>query len=189
MSKNEAERLSSIHNDAVDWKTRTVWIVGPLEDEKSYKLVPLLRLLDETPGPVRVVIMSPGGGEAGGRALFDTIKLMKNEVLTYGFGAVYSIAAMLFQAGKFRYLAPHAELMMHNGTLNLEGELETDKIEDLASEAIRSNTRYQKIIAERCGIELTTIAKWCKDERFFTAEEAFDEGLADAIVADYKDLK
>lgn len=189
MSKNESERLSSIQGEHVDWQTRTVWVVGPLEDEKSYALVPLLRLLDETKGTIKVMIMSPGGGEAGGRALFDTLKTLQNKVITYGFGPVYSIAALLFQAGNFRYLAPNAELMMHNGSMTLDGELETDTIEDLAAEAVRTNNRYHKLIAERCGINLSTIAEWCKDERYFSADEAETLSLSDGTITTWKDLK
>lgn len=189
-TRDQSHRLSNIHEQGIDWKNRTVWIVGPLEDEKGYQYVPGIRLLDETPGPIKVVLMSNGGGEGGGFAIFDTLKTLRNPVITIGFGHVYSIAALIFQAGKQRYLAQNCELMMHNGSLQMEGgDMNTDMIEQIAAEAVKNNGRYHRAIASRSNVDLQKIRQWCKDERYFSAEEAVAEGLADGVVMNWKDLK
>lgn len=189
-SKDQSGRLANVHGGGVDWKSRTVWIVGELPEEKSYQYIPGIRLLDETPGPIKVVIMSNGGGEAGGFALFDTLRSLKNKVVTIGFGHVYSIAALIFQAGDLRLLSANCELMMHNGTLQMEGgDINTDLIEQIAAEAVKNNGRYHRAIAMRANLDLQKVVQWCKDEKYFSAEEAVAEGLADRLFTSWKDMK
>lgn len=189
-TKDQGSRLQGVHETGVDWKSRTVWIVGELSAEKSYQYVPSIRLMDETPGPIRVVIMSNGGEESGGFALFDTLRSLRNPVITVGFGHVYSIAALIFQAGDRRLLASNCEIMMHNGSIHLEGgDTDTDLLERIAAEAVRNNGRYHRAIADRAGVDLQKMAEWCKKERYFSAQEAVAEGLADQVVASWKDMR
>ena len=189
-SRDQSGRLNNVHTSGVDWKSRTVWIVGELDETKAYQYVPVIRLLDETPGPIKVLIMSNGGCEPGGFAIFDTLRTLRNKVITIGFGHIYSIAALIFQAGDERLMAPNCELMMHNGSIGLDGgDTNTDYIEQLAAEAVRNNGRYHRAIATRADLDLQKVSQWCKDEKYFSAEEAVAEGLADRVVVGWKDLK
>jgi len=182
-------RLAQCLGHGVDWKNRTIYIVGPLPEEKAYQYIPALRLLDETRGDIKVVIMSPGGEESGGFALFDTIRSLRNKVITIGFGGIYSIAALVFQAGDTRLLAPNAQLMMHNGSISLEGgDLNTDMVQQMAKEATQNNRRYHAAIAVRCELDLQKVEEWCRQEKYFLSGEAIKEGLADGLVGSWKDV-
>lgn len=187
--KDHGHRLAGIHAQGVDWKRRAVYIVGELSDEKAYQYIPALHLMDETPGAIKVFVLSPGGEEPGGWALFDTIRHLKNSTTTIGLGGVYSIAALIFQAGKTRILTPHAQLMMHNGHMAMEaGDLNSDFVKQLAQEAIQNDGRYHRAIAARSNADLRKVEDWCRDERYFLAQEAVEEGLADRLVRGWKDL-
>lgn len=185
--RDNTDRIAALHETGVDWDTRTVWIVGELLDGKAYKYLPALLMLDETPGPIRVVIVSEGGEEDGGFAIYDTIRSLKNTVTTIGVGRVYSIAALILQAGDRRLLSANCQLMMHNGTVELHGDVRSDEIKKLALESVRNDGRYHKAIADRSKVDLWDLKKWCKAERYFNAEEAVELGFADAI-AGAKDL-
>jgi len=133
--------------------------------------------------------MSPGGEESGGFALFDTIRSLRNKVITIGFGGIYSIAALVFQAGDTRLLAPNAQLMMHNGSISLEGgDLNTDMVQQMAKEATQNNRRYHAAIAVRCELDLQKVEEWCRQEKYFLSGEAIKEGLADGLVGSWKDV-
>lgn len=187
--KDHSERLTNVHSDGIDWSTRTVWIASDLTEEKGYKLVPGIRMLDETKGTIKVAIMSCGGCENAGFAIYDALKACQSEVITIGLGEVYSIAALVFQAGERRVVFPHVDLMMHNGTTQVEGgDINTDYIEEIAKEAVRNNARYHRAIAARCGIDLQKVVQWCKDEKYFLSEEVVQEGLADEIVHTWKEI-
>jgi ATP-dependent Clp protease protease subunit len=183
--KKHSDRLSDILENGIDWKTRTLYIIGAIDDEKSFRLIPLIRLLDEGKGPIKVFLSSNGGDEAAGFAIFDTLRMCRNTVRIYGYGGVYSIAALIFQAGNLRLLAPNAQLMMHNGTMGVsgcDGSVDSNKIQQLGREAAQNDARYHKAIAERSSLHLTDVAGWCKDEKYFLAEEAVKYGLADRLI-------
>ena len=185
VAKKASDRLSDILENGIDWKTRTLYIIGAIDDEKSFRLIPLIRLLDEGKGPIKIFLSSNGGDEAAGFAIFDTLRLCRNQVKIYGYGGIYSIAALIFQAGNQRYLAPSAQLMMHNGTVGVDssdGSMDSTKVEQLGREATQNNARYHGAISKRCSIPLTEIASWCKDERYFLAEDAVLLGLADRLI-------
>lgn len=183
MKKDPAERLEEIHTSGVDWKNRTIWIVGLLTEDKALQYIPALRLMDETKGTITVIVSSRGGDESGGFAIFDTLRGLKNQVVTVGYGAIYSIAALIFQAGSTRAMSPNADLMMHNGSIQMEaGDVATDSIQKIAAEAARNNSRYYCAIAHRSKIQLEDIQAWCVQERYFSAAEAVDAGLADMVL-------
>lgn len=183
MPKNE-ERLSTILERGIDWKTRTVYVVGVIDDDKASQLIPAIRLLDETKGTIKVFLNSPGGDESSGFAIFDSLRLCRNRVEIYGYGGIYSIAALILQAGNARYLAPNAQVMMHNGTVGVDsdGSMDSDKVEQLGREAAQNNARYHGAIAARCDLSLAAVAAWCKEERYFLAEDAVECGLADRLI-------
>lgn len=184
-----ADRLGACHASGVDWDRRAIYIVGELAGEKTYQYIPALHILDESSGPIKIFIMSPGGEEPGGWALFDTIKGLKNPSMTIGLGGVYSIAALIFQAGSKRILAPNAQLMMHNGHLSFEaGDINSDLLKQLAREGTKNDLRYQAAIADRAKVDLKKVEQWCKDERYFLTKEAIEEGLADRLLCPGKDL-
>jgi len=188
--KDQTDRLINILEQGVDWSTRTVYIIGNIDDEKSFGLIPVVRLLDESKGPIKVFLSSHGGDESAGFAIFDALRLTKNDVRIYGFGGVYSIAALILQAGGLRFLAPHSQVMMHNGSIGIEsgGSMDSDKVEQLGREAAQNNARYHEAIATRSGIAVEKIRAFCREEKYFRAEAAVELGLADGLAEDWRDL-
>jgi len=188
VGRDHSERLESIIGGSVDWRTKTIYISGEVNGEMAHRLIPVIRLLDEDKSQITVVLSSPGGEEAAGFAIFDSLVATQNQVEVQGFGGVYSIAALIFQAGDVRKLGPNAQVMMHNGSIELTGYIDTDKIQELSGDAARNNRRYHRAISTRCDVDLKVVEDWCKVERTFSAQEALEEGLADGIIESWKDL-
>src|SRR5574343_416531 len=184
MTSKKNERLVEVLEQGVDWKSRTLYLVGAIDDEKTFRFLPLIHLLDESSGVIKVILSSNGGDEAAGFAIFDALRLCRNRVEIYGFGGIYSIAALIFQGGNARYLAPNAQLMMHNGSMGMDGPgmVDSNKIEQLGREAAQNNARYHRAIASRSRLDPADVAAWCKDERYFLSEEAVALGLADGLI-------
>jgi len=188
MSKNGngngfIQRISDCFEYGVDVNTRTVYVVGELEEDKGHKCVALFQMLDSTPGDIRVVIISEGGYEQAGYALYDAIRLANNEVTTVGFGHVHSIAAVIFQAGHLRLLAPECSFMIHNGSIELgPGDMKSNEVISLGKEAEMNNGRYHEILRRHSGRPMKEIQAWCHEEKYFSAEEAVSAGFADAVM-------
>jgi ATP-dependent Clp protease protease subunit len=190
MPNDNTERLADTLNTSIDWKRRMVYITGPVEDVKVEELIPAIRMLDETKGVIKVVLFSPGGSETGGYAIYDTLTTLRNKVYVFGFGSVYSIAAIILQAGCKRMVSANSQLMLHHGSMEFtSGDVKLDDISRLAKEGEISNFRYSNLLAQRSGTDIKLIEKWCKEETYFSAEETVRAGLADGIIVTAKDME
>jgi len=156
---------------------RTVYIFGHI-DTNTLSSIPVLRDLDETKGQIDIVISSPGGEDYVGYALFDCIKSLKNKVVIYGIGEVCSIATIIFLASQERFLSKNCELMIHNGSVVMQGHTNVDDVSRLAGQVEQNNEKYYKVIHQETGIPVSMIRKWACEEKFFSASEAVAEGFA-----------
>jgi len=182
MSKDFVQRATDCLELGVDLENRTLYIVGDLGEDKGHKYVALFQMLDSTPGPIKVVIISGGGYEQVGYALYDAIRLADNEVTTIGLGHVHSIAALVLQAGAIRALSPECTFMIHNGTLELEGSLSSNEVVGLGEEARMHNEHYHSILQRHSGQPLKVIREWCLGDKYFSAAEAVKNGFADKVM-------
>src|SRR5713226_2345839 len=73
------QRIRDCFETGLDWETRTLYIIGELEDEKVHRYAALFQILDSTPGPITVTIISNGGFEQVGFALYDIIKQLRTQ--------------------------------------------------------------------------------------------------------------
>ena len=189
MSTDQSERLDNTMKTGVDWKSRIVYVSGPIEDCQVEALIPAIRMLDETKGKIQVFINSPGGSEIGGYSLYDTLTTLNNRVDTYSFGCCFSIAPIVFQAGQKRWISANSQVMIHMGSMTFEGgDVKLEDIAKLAKECDVSNEHYTRLLASRAKVGIKEISMWCKNETYFTPEEAVKYGFADAIIKSAKDL-
>lgn len=121
---------------------------------------------------IEVWINSPGGRVTGGMAIYGAILKTKTKVDTYCYGIAYSIAGVIFQAGRKRKMADYATLMYHRA-YNPSGEV--DKSLDAINEAINvmvSSRSWKDDDAVRVMIAKTS---------FISAKDACDSGLCDEV--------
>lgn len=171
----------------VSVEKRTVYITGPVDAALAHRVLIALEVLDRDDGEIRIVLNSEGGEEQSGYAIHDAIAQCRNRVTIDGYGSVMSIAAAIFQAGDWRRLAYNAEFMIHNGTLDTDSStIEQDVILDLAEQVRRGNYRYYTILMQGSQQPQDTIEEWCKEEKFFDAEEAVAAGFADEVIEPLK---
>lgn len=137
------------------------------------------------PQPIRIVLNTPGGDVTQGLAIYDAIKSCETQTNMYVFGSAYSMGAVLLQAADKRYMAPHSTLMMHYG---MGGGYDHPKIMDRwNSERKRVNSFmehlfWDKMRAKNPGITLKRVQRMLDFDTIFTAHEAVDMGLADAVM-------
>jgi ATP-dependent Clp endopeptidase proteolytic subunit ClpP len=189
MTPDNTQRLESTLHASIDWKARIVYISGPVEDCRVEALLPAIRMLDETKGKIRVFIMSPGGSEIGGYAIYDTLTTLNNRVDTYAFGCCFSIAPIILQAGHKRWISPNTQVMIHNGSISFDnGDVKLEDIAKLSKECDVSNLHYATLLASKSKVNVKEVALWCKNETYFTPDEVVKYGLADSIIKSAKDL-
>lgn len=188
MSEKIATNIGNLHEHAIYYPTRTVQIIGEIDDTMFERTVSNLHVLDQTTGTVTVVMSSEGGCVYNGFGIYDAIKAMKNYVRIITYGEVSSMATVIMQAGDDRLMTPNSFLMLHEGETSLSGKRKDIKqwkrIQDILD--VRCYEIYHTKVKERKRISMAKLVEKIEgSDWILTAEEALKWGLADQIVETY----
>jgi len=172
---------------------RIVGLYGEVNEEHSREAIgALLSYLHEgrnnqdSVEPVEMVISTGGGNVADMFAIYDIMRMTREvcEISTLGIGKVMSAGILLIAAGTKgqRRIGKHCRIMLHHVITSDQGSIvnvretcrEATTMEDLMFTALASETNLTK----------SKIQKIIKDntDKFFSAEEAVEMGIADIIV-------
>ena len=185
-------------------------LAGPLDDQLTARLLQqriivlgtevddrianrlcaeLLLLSAEDPGrDISLYINSPGGSVSAGLAIYDTMRLIPNDVATVATGFAASMGQVLLTVGSpgKRYALPNARIMMHQPSAGIGGT--TADIAIQAENLEHMKRVIERINAERTGQPRETIERDSDRDRWFTADQALEYGMVDAIVESLADL-
>jgi ATP-dependent Clp protease, protease subunit len=127
-------------------------------------------------------INSPGGVVYAGLAIYDTMQYVKCDVSTICFGMAMSMGSLLLAGGApgKRLVLPNARVLIHQPSGGFQGQ-STD-IAIHAREVLELRSRVDEIYAKHTGQELERVHDDMERDRFFTAEQAVEYGLADRII-------
>ncbi|ANZ28262.1 MULTISPECIES: ClpP family protease [Rhodococcus] len=169
---------------------RTVLLTGEVNDDTAERVCSELVLLAtaDTERDVVVYINSPGGSVLAGLAIYDTMKLIPNDVVTVALGFAASMGQVLLAAGTHgkRIALAHSRIMMHQPSAGIGGTAI-----DIAIQA--DNWEYMKrqseeILAAETGRPVEQIAADSDRDRWFTPEQAREYGIVDAVVDSFGQL-
>lgn len=163
-------------------KRRTVYLIGEVNGESAVSIITQLKYLDsKSTNDIYLVINSPGGSVADGLAIHDVMKSLHSDVCTIGLGMACSMGAFLLASGTQgkRYLAPSAEVMIHQPLGGVHGQA-TD-ISLVAAHIERIKKQLATILAENCGKELSEITNYLERDYWMSAQKAKEFGMVDNI--------
>jgi ATP-dependent Clp protease protease subunit len=165
-------------------KERVIFLVGPIDDQVANLVIAQLLFLESenTDKDISLYINSPGGSVSAGLAVYDTMKFIKPHVSTLCIGMAASMGAFLLTAGenKKRFALPNSRIMIHQPMGGVSGQ--ASDIEIHAKEILSLRERLNKILAERTGQTLKTIAKDTDRDNFMSAGEALKYGIIDKVL-------
>jgi ATP-dependent Clp protease protease subunit len=150
----------------------------------------LLLLSAEDPrAPISLYINSPGGSVSAGLAIYDTMRLIPNEVSTLALGLAGSMGQFLLTAGTpgKRFCLPNAQVLMHQGSAGFGGT--AADVEIYADQLERIGALLLRLTAEHTGQPYSTVELDSRRDRWFTADEARDYGLIDHILDRVDDVR
>jgi ATP-dependent Clp protease protease subunit len=163
---------------------RIVVLGTEVDDRVANRLCAQLLLLsaEDPRSDIGLYINSPGGSVSAGLAIYDTMRLIPNDVITMAMGLAGSMAQFLLCAGTAgkRFSLPHAQVLMHQGSAGFGG-IAAD-VEIYAEQLERTAATMIRLISEHTGQSLETIENDSMRDRWFSAEEARDYGIIDHIV-------
>ncbi|MEV7027998.1 ATP-dependent Clp protease proteolytic subunit [Kitasatospora sp. NPDC093558] len=167
-------------------------LLGTQVDDVSANRVcaQLLLLSAEDPRTdICLYINSPGGSVTAGLAIYDTMRLIPNDVSTLAMGFAASMGQFLLAVGApgKRFALPNARIMMHQPSAGIGGS--TADIEIQAENLLFTKRAIERITAEHTGQSEETIARDGDRDRWFTAEQAREYGIVDRVVESLADIR
>ncbi len=144
----------------------------------------LLLSAEDPQRDISLYINSPGGSVSAGLAIYDTMRLVPNDISTLAMGLAASMGQFLLSAGTRgkRFALPHARVLMHQGSAGIGGT--AIDIEIQAANLEHTKNVMMRLIAEHTGQSVEKVERDADRDRWFTAEEALDYGFVDEILTD-----
>lgn len=124
------------------------------------------------PKSIQVWINSIGGDVMQGMSIYNAILRSNTKVNTYCVGIAASIAAVIFQAGRTRYMADYGLLMFHGVSSD-----------SASSEVLSIVQNSVEVMAGRCGKTKEEMKDLLNGENWFNADDALKMKLCDQIEA------
>lgn len=165
-------------------KNRIVLVSTPINDQTASLIVAqLIHLSNEDPeAPIQMYISSPGGVVYAGMGIYDTMKMIPNQINTIAVGFTASFGTVLLTAGTpdHRYALPNATIHMHQPLGGAQGQ--ASDIEIQANEILRLKKRLNEMLAENTGQPIEKIEQDTNRDMYMNAEEAVEYGLIDHVL-------
>src|SRR6201986_4422832 len=124
-----------------------------LDDRIANRLCAELLLLsaEDPRSDISLYINSPGGSVSAGLAIYDTMRLIPNDVSTLAMGLAGSMGQFLLCAGApgKRFSLPNAQILMHQGSAGFGGT--AADVEIYSAQLERIGTLMTKLISEHPG--------------------------------------
>jgi len=170
---------------------RIILLGSEVDDPLANRLCAQLLLLsaEDPRHDISLYINSPGGSVTAGFAIFDTMRLIPNDVSTLALGLAGSMGQFLLTAGTpgKRFSLPNAQILMHQGSAGFGGT--AADVEIYADQLERVGATLLRLTAEHTGQPIETVERDSRRDRWFTAEEALAYGLIDHILESVEDVR
>ncbi|MFD4633957.1 ClpP family protease [Streptomyces sp. NPDC058284] len=190
----DGETVPSRYDDhlAAQLLNQRIVFLGTQVDEVSANRVCAQMLLLSAEDPktdISLYINSPGGSVTAGLAIYDTMRLIPNDVATLAMGFAASMGQFLLSVGTAgkRFALPNARIMMHQPSAGIGGT--TADIAIQAENLEFTKRAIERITAEHTGQSEETISRDGDRDRWFTAEQAKEYGMVDHVVESLDDVR
>jgi len=146
-------------------------------------------ILPHNPKRLHLLLSSPGGDVSAGIALYNYLRAIPVEVLTYNIGMIASIANVIFMAAesKNRFACPHTSFLFHGVKMQLGAPMQLDlaQVNEFKSNMARDLERISEVF-----IANTALKKEKIDSLFQQGEiQNLSSAVTDGIIAEVKALK
>lgn len=178
----DGERAFDIYSRLL--KERIVFLGEDVNEHTANLVVAQLLHLsyEDSKKEIMFYINSPGGSVYDALAIYDTMQYIPNDVSTVGIGMQASAAAFLLSSGTKgkRFVLPNSTVMIHQPSSGTRGKV-TDQEIDL-KESLRVKHLLESIMAKNTGQKPEKIHLDMERDKWLSADEAKDYGIADEII-------
>lgn len=182
---SQGERAFDIYSRLL--RDRIIMMTGPVEDHMASVIVAQMLFLEaeDSTRDIHLFINSPGGVVTAGLSIYDTMQFIKPEVSTVVLGQACSMGSFIAQAGApgKRYVLPNSRTMIHQPSGGSQGM--ASDIEIAVREILNIKRRLTELYVHHntAGKTYKEFEEAMDRDRFLSAQEAVDFGLADKIIS------
>lgn len=205
MKKSE-DQIGNIHGYGVNLITREIYLHSMYDSDgemgvdyrSATTFIKNLHLL-EIDGKKNILVHMHviGGDWNDGMAIFNSIRLSPCPITILAYAQASSMSGIILQAADNRVLMPDCEVLLHNGSLKLDGpaalakasvecnEANTKRMMDIfGKRAISGNFFVKKNMTQAKIVEFIDRKVKDKIDWFMDAKEALDYGFCDGILGE-----
>jgi ATP-dependent Clp protease protease subunit len=170
---------------------RIIVLGAEVDDPIANRITAQLLLLSarDPRADISLYINSPGGSVTAGLAIYDTMRVIPNDVSTLAVGFAASMGEFLLGAGTpgKRHALPNARIMMHQPSAGIQGTAADVEVQAANLKTVKR--RVNELQAEHTGQSVEQITADSERDRWFSAEEARDYGIVDHVVTSLADVR
>ena len=172
-------------------KDGIIFLGSPIEDNVANVVIAQLLFLeaDDPEKDISLYINSPGGVITSGMAIYDTMKFIKNDIVTICIGQASSMAAVLLAAGTKgkRIALPNSKVLLHQPLGGFQGQA-TDWL--IHAEEIRKiKEKLIDILVSHTGLKRSKIAADIERDYIMDSNEALEYGIIDQVITERKKIE
>lgn len=169
------------HN--IDYNAKTFLFSDEISDESLKVMRNALQVFKGAPFTIQ--LNSGGGDVVAGLAMYDLIK-QHGEVTMVITGAAISMAAIIFQAAKYRFVSENSTMMIHQGHIeppydlsrNIKSYIKWSDNLDIINDRILLDRIHEKIPS----MSWARLRKTTQFDSYLTASQIVALGLADGVL-------
>ena len=165
-------------------KERIIWLGSEVRDSNANLICSQMLLLsaEDPEADIYLYINSPGGSVTAGMAIYDTMQLIPNDVVTVVTGMAASMGQFLLTAGApgKRYITPHTRVLLHQPLGGAGGSATEIRIN--ADLILGMKKELAAITASRTGKTVEQVEADGDRDHWFTAQEALEYGFVDRVI-------
>ena len=170
------------------FEERIIFLGQAIDDTVANDVMAQLLTLEsmDSDRDIMIYINSPGGSFTALTAIYDTMQVVRPDVMTICLGQAASAAAVLLAGGAKgkRYALEHSRILIHQPSS--EGGGQASDIEIQAREVMRMRTLLEELIARHSTRAPDQIAQDIERDKILTSAEAVEYGLIDQVLASRK---
>jgi ATP-dependent Clp protease protease subunit len=172
-------------------KDSVIFLGSAIDDNVANVTIAQLLFLEaeDAEKDVSIYINSPGGVISSGMAIYDTMRFIKNDVVTICIGQAASMAAILLAAGTKgkRFALPNSKIIIHQPLGGFEGQATDILIQ--AEEIRKVKEKTIEILSLHTGQKGEKIAQDIERDCIMSPDEALKYGIIDSVISDRKKEK
>ena len=131
---------------------------------------------------IHLLLNTPGGTVGDGIAIYNFIRALHPQVITYNIGSVNSIGNVVYQAGNRRIASPVSSFMFHGVGFDIKSSrFELKQLRERTDAIQNDQTMIADIMVRHTSLDTDAINKLFLEMAFLRAQEALDRGIADEV--------